>query len=43
MALEIAIDEMAERLGMDPLELRVLNDTQVDPAKPESPLFRSAA
>lgn len=35
MALEIAIDEMAERLGMDPLELRVLNDTQVDPARPE--------
>ncbi|MDM0059564.1 aldehyde oxidoreductase molybdenum-binding subunit PaoC [Variovorax fucosicus] len=34
MALEIAIDEMAERLGMDPLELRVLNDTQVDPANP---------
>ncbi|RYF34748.1 MAG: xanthine dehydrogenase family protein molybdopterin-binding subunit, partial [Comamonadaceae bacterium] len=35
MALEIAIDEMAERLGIDPIELRVLNDTQVDPAKPE--------
>ncbi len=34
MALEIAIDEMAERLGMDPLELRALNDTQVDPANP---------
>ncbi|RZI97413.1 MAG: xanthine dehydrogenase family protein molybdopterin-binding subunit, partial [Variovorax sp.] len=35
MALEIAMDEMAERLGMDPIEFRVLNDTQVDPAKPE--------
>ncbi|MBU2285165.1 MAG: xanthine dehydrogenase family protein molybdopterin-binding subunit, partial [Gammaproteobacteria bacterium] len=35
MALEIAIDEMAERLQMDPIELRVRNDTQVDPAKPE--------
>ncbi|RYF66554.1 MAG: xanthine dehydrogenase family protein molybdopterin-binding subunit, partial [Comamonadaceae bacterium] len=35
MALEIAIDEMAEQLGMDPIEFRALNDTQVDPAKPE--------
>ncbi|MDM0077958.1 aldehyde oxidoreductase molybdenum-binding subunit PaoC [Variovorax sp. J2P1-59] len=34
MALEIAVDEMAERLGMDPVEFRVLNDTQVDPANP---------
>jgi xanthine dehydrogenase YagR molybdenum-binding subunit len=35
MALEIAMDEMAEKLGMDPVEFRVRNDTQVDPAKPE--------
>src|SRR5205814_3805644 len=35
MALEIAIDEMAEKLGVDPVEFRVLNDTQVDPEKPE--------
>ena len=35
MALEIAIDEMAVKLGMDPVEFRVLNDTQVDPEKPE--------
>jgi xanthine dehydrogenase YagR molybdenum-binding subunit len=38
-ALEIAIDEMAEKLGMDPIEFRILNDTQVvpdNPAKPES-------
>jgi xanthine dehydrogenase YagR molybdenum-binding subunit len=35
MALEIAMDEMAEKLGMDPIEFRILNDTQVDPAKPE--------
>ncbi|RZL92466.1 MAG: xanthine dehydrogenase family protein molybdopterin-binding subunit [Variovorax sp.] len=35
MALEIAMDEMAERVGIDPIEFRVLNDTQVDPAKPE--------
>src|SRR5690606_37439093 len=31
MALEIAMDEMAEQLGMDPVEFRVLNDTQVVP------------
>jgi xanthine dehydrogenase YagR molybdenum-binding subunit len=37
MALEIAMDEMAERLGMDPVEFRILNDTQVDPMKPERP------
>lgn len=35
MVLEIAIDEMAEKLGMDPVAFRILNDTQVDPAKPE--------
>ena len=37
MALEIAIDEMAEKLGFDPIEFRILNDTQVDPEKPERP------
>jgi xanthine dehydrogenase YagR molybdenum-binding subunit len=37
MALEIAIDEMAEKLGLDPIELRILNDTQVDPEKPQRP------
>ena len=31
MALEIAIDEMAEKLGIDPIEFRVINDTQVVP------------
>lgn len=35
MALEIAMDEMAERLGMDPVQFRIINDTQVDPEKPE--------
>ncbi len=35
MALEIAMDEMAEKLGMDPVQFRIVNDTQVDPAKPE--------
>lgn len=37
MALEIAMDEMAEKLGLDPIEFRVINDTQVDPEKPERP------
>jgi xanthine dehydrogenase YagR molybdenum-binding subunit len=37
MALEIAVDEMAEKLGIDPIEFRILNDTQVDPEKPERP------
>ena len=37
MALEIAMDEMAEKLNMDPVEFRLLNDTQVDPEKPERP------
>ncbi|MES2987945.1 MAG: aldehyde oxidoreductase molybdenum-binding subunit PaoC [Pseudomonadota bacterium] len=37
MALEIAIDEMAEKLGMDPVAFRIFNDTQVDPEKPERP------
>ena len=39
-ALEIAIDEMAEKLGMDPVEFRIVNDTQfvpdVAPPKPKS-------
>src|SRR3989454_4271393 len=29
--LEIAMDEMAEKLGMDPIEFRIVNDTQVVP------------
>ncbi|MET3891972.1 xanthine dehydrogenase YagR molybdenum-binding subunit [Bosea sp. OAE506] len=37
MALEMAMDEMAEKLGLDPIAFRVLNDTQVDPEKPERP------
>jgi xanthine dehydrogenase YagR molybdenum-binding subunit len=31
MALEIAMDEMAEKLGLDPVRFRIINDTQVDP------------
>ncbi|MDR6937442.1 aldehyde oxidoreductase molybdenum-binding subunit PaoC [Luteibacter sp. 3190] len=37
LALEIAMDEMAEKLGIDPVEFRILNDTQVDPEHPERP------
>jgi xanthine dehydrogenase YagR molybdenum-binding subunit len=37
MALEIAMDELAEKLNMDPVALRIRNDTQVDPEKPERP------
>ncbi|MHA4870525.1 aldehyde oxidoreductase molybdenum-binding subunit PaoC [Duganella sp. PWIR1] len=33
MALEIAMDEMAEKLKMDPITFRIINDTTVDPAK----------
>ena len=33
LALESAMDELAHKLGMDPVELRILNDTQVDPEK----------
>jgi CO/xanthine dehydrogenase Mo-binding subunit len=37
MALEIAMDEVAEKLGLDPVEFRILNDTQVDPRNPSRP------
>lgn len=37
MVLEIAMDEMAEKLNLDPVQFRILNDTQVDPEKPERP------
>jgi xanthine dehydrogenase YagR molybdenum-binding subunit len=33
MALEVAMDELAEKLKMDPVQLRVVNDTTVDPEK----------
>lgn len=42
MALEIAIDEMAEKLALDPVEFRMRNNTQVDPKTPRG-RFRSAA
>jgi len=40
MALEIAMDEIAEKVGMDPVAFRILNDTQVDPADPQRPFSR---
>ena len=40
MALEVAMDEMAEKLGMDPVEFRIVNDTQVDPEKPYRPFSK---
>ena len=35
MALEIAMDEMAEKLRIDPVTFRILNDTKVDPEHPD--------
>ena len=35
MALGIAMDELAEKLGLDPVELRIVSDTQSDPRNPE--------
>jgi xanthine dehydrogenase YagR molybdenum-binding subunit len=37
MAVEIAMDELAEKLQLDPVELRILNDTQVVPDNPARP------
>jgi len=37
MALEIAIDEIAEKLKMDPVTFRIVNDTTSDPEKPGRP------
>jgi xanthine dehydrogenase YagR molybdenum-binding subunit len=31
LAFEVAMDELAEKLGMDPVELRLNNDTHIDP------------
>ncbi|SDA24599.1 xanthine dehydrogenase YagR molybdenum-binding subunit [Methylobacterium sp. UNC378MF] len=33
--LEVAMDEMAEKLGLDPVAFRIRNDTQVDPNQPD--------
>ncbi len=40
--LEVAMDEMAEKLGMDPIQFRLLNDTQVVPDNPKQPEVKSA-
>jgi hypothetical protein len=37
MALEIAMDEMAEKLRLDPVEFRIRNDTQIVPDHPSEP------
>jgi xanthine dehydrogenase YagR molybdenum-binding subunit len=38
LALESAMDELAEKIGMDPVELRIRNDVQYDPEKgPDKP------
>ncbi|MBC8024543.1 MAG: xanthine dehydrogenase family protein molybdopterin-binding subunit [Steroidobacteraceae bacterium] len=34
MAFEVAVDELSVALRMDPVQLRILNDTQVNPEKP---------
>ena len=40
MALEIAMDELAEKLGIDPVELRIINDTQFSPEHPDKPFSK---
>jgi len=41
LALEVAMDELAEACGIDPVELRILNDVQYDPEKGPSRPFSS--
>ncbi|TZG28152.1 aldehyde oxidoreductase molybdenum-binding subunit PaoC [Sphingomonas montanisoli] len=41
LALEIAMDELAEKVGVDPVELRIRNDVQYDPEKGPSVPFSS--
>jgi xanthine dehydrogenase YagR molybdenum-binding subunit len=36
------MDEMAEKLGMDPIRFRTINDTQVDPEQPSRPFSQRA-
>ena len=42
MALEAAMDELAEKLSMDPVELRIRNDTQVVPDTGRKPQGKQA-
>ena len=37
MSLEVAMDEMAEKLGLDPVAFRIRNDTQVVPDRATAP------
>ena len=41
LALEVAMDELAELTGVDPVELRIRNDVQYDPEKGPSVPFSS--
>jgi xanthine dehydrogenase YagR molybdenum-binding subunit len=41
-ALEIAMDEMAEKLGMDPVAFRIKNDTQIVPDATKPPADKKA-
>lgn len=41
LALEVAMDELAEKVGIDPVELRIRNDVQFDPEKGPSRPFSS--
>ena len=41
LALEVAMDELAEKLGLDPVELRIRNDVQYDPEKGPARPFSS--
>ncbi|MBC7779813.1 MAG: xanthine dehydrogenase family protein molybdopterin-binding subunit [Proteobacteria bacterium] len=41
MALEVAMDELAEKLDIDPVRLRIINDVQYDPEKGLSRPFTS--
>ncbi|MBD3759648.1 aldehyde oxidoreductase molybdenum-binding subunit PaoC [Rhizorhabdus sp.] len=40
MALECAMDEMAEKVGLDPVEFRILNDAKSSPEHPGRPFSR---
>ncbi|ATE65416.1 aldehyde oxidoreductase molybdenum-binding subunit PaoC [Rhizorhabdus dicambivorans] len=41
LALEVAMDELAEKLKLDPVELRIRNDVQYDPEKGPNRPFSS--
>jgi xanthine dehydrogenase YagR molybdenum-binding subunit len=41
LALEVAMDELAEKLAMDPVQLRLINDVQYDPEVGPSRPFSS--